>query len=74
MADLKLNFLGKRSVKTADGNSFDSFRYADGQGVSYSSYEELSDGDTVAVSTNAKGYHNLAKVISTLTVKVLKGE
>ena len=73
MADLKLNFLGKRTVKTAD-SSFDSYRYADGQGVSYSSYEELSDGDTVAVSTNAKGFHNLAKVISTLTVKVLKGE
>ena len=73
MADLKLNFLGKRAIKTAD-SSFDSYRYADGQGVSYSSYEELRDGDTVAVSTNSKGYNNLSKVVSTLTVKVLKGE
>ena len=73
MASLKLNYLGKRTIKTAD-SSFDSYRYADGQGVSYSSYEELADGDTVAVSTNAKGFNNIAKVISTLTVKVLKGD
>ena len=73
MANLKLNFLGKRTVKTAD-SSFDSYRYSDDKGVSYSSYEELKEGDTVAVTVNAKGFRNLSKVISTLTVNLLKGD
>ena len=70
MATMKLNFLGKRTVKTAD-SSFDSYRYANSAGVSYSSYEELKDGDTIVVTTNAKGFNNIAKVISTLTVTLL---
>lgn len=70
MAKLALSYLGKRTIKTAD-SSFDSFRYADPEGISYSSYEELADGDKVAASVNAKGYHNLSKVLGSLTVELL---
>ena len=73
MASMKLNFLGKRTVKTAD-SSFDSYRYAGSDGITYSSYEELKEGDTIVVSTNSKGFHNISKVISTLTVVLLGGD